>query len=179
MKDHTILDNEVFDETIDATSTPTEYILVARKVFDRKMILIGTAIGGPLSAAYFLSHNFKELVDMKKVLATWAIALSICLAGYIAIIKYYEYAIVLGIVFTAFSVVLAEDVYKRFQKKEIEGYLDEGGETYQWWVVIGIAFLFLALTYIKLIPTLTYLSTKHRLAPNSLEGLLNQFTRPF
>ncbi|MDA6069855.1 hypothetical protein NJT12_09510 [Flavobacterium sp. AC] len=58
-----VIEKSVFEEI------PTE------KIYSEKAIRVGTFLGGPLVAGYFMAENFKVFGDYNKVRNTWIITI--------------------------------------------------------------------------------------------------------
>ena len=71
-----VLEKSVFEEV------PTE------KIYSEKAIRVGTFLGGPIVAGYFIAENFKVFGDFDKVKRTWIITIlaSILIFGLIFMI---------------------------------------------------------------------------------------------
>ncbi len=96
------------------------------KIYKDKAIWVGTFLGGPLVAGYYIAENFKAFNDSKK-------AIKIPNAT-------------IPIIYT----VIAYSLTQHFQGKKITTHLDLGGEFFGWWRTIAVALIGAVITFVPL-----------------------------
>ena len=126
-------------------TAPTNY-----KLYKDQSIYVGTLLGGPLVASFLIAENFKNLGQRKKVKATWAIGVAATVT-----IFWIAYSIPSNIKIPNFLIplvysVIAQNLVKHFQGKEIKAHLASGGQVYSVWhaVLAGLVGLIILLVII-------------------------------
>ena len=124
-----VLEKSVFEEV------PTE------KIYSEKAIRVGTFLGGPLVAGYFIAENFKVFGDFDKVKRTWIITIlaSILIFGLIFMIP--EDVKIPNVIFPVIYMGIAAYFTKKYQEINIAKHLENGGEEFNWWRTIGISLI--------------------------------------
>lgn len=118
-----------------------------QKVYNSTAIGIGTLLGGPLAAGYFLSENFKTFNESGKARKTWIIAAAVM----IAIFCYFFLVPELFINPVILLLIIAAVVWfltDRFQGNKIRDHINTGGNIYSGLRTIGIGLAGLAVTTI-------------------------------
>ena len=107
------------------------------KIYTKKAIEIGTALGGPYVAGYLLSSNFKIFGEPEK--AKNALILGIVFTILLALSIFY---LPKGIedkipneLIPLINGFIAYLLVKKYQDEQIEKYLQSGGEKAKWWKV--------------------------------------------
>ncbi|MCU0437383.1 MAG: hypothetical protein MUC49_05665 [Raineya sp.] len=123
------------------------------KIYSDRALWIGSFVGGPLVAGYFLAENFKVFNDSQKANKTWIITIigTIIIFGGLFLIPN-DINIptpIIPLIYT--SIAYSTGLY--FQKKLMTKHIENGGVFYSWWRVIGIALLGLIFT---VLPVLAY-----------------------
>lgn len=129
--EETVIEKSVFQEI------PTE------KIYTDKAIRVGTFLGGPLVAGYFMAENFKVFGDSDKVKKTWTITIlvTILIFGLIFLVPEQINAKIPNIVFPLLYMAIAAYFTKQYQETQINKHLENGGEQYGWWRTIGISII--------------------------------------
>ena len=124
-----VLEKSVFEEV------PTE------KIYSEKAIRVGTFLGGPIVAGYFIAENFKVFGDFDKVKRTWIITIlaSILIFGLIFMIP--EDVKIPNVIFPVIYMGIAAYFTKKYQEINIAKHIENGGEEYNWWRTIGISLI--------------------------------------
>ncbi|WP_428228515.1 hypothetical protein [Flavobacterium sp.] len=124
-----VSDKSVFEEI------PTE------KIYTEKAIRIGTFLGGPLVAGYFMAENFKVFNDDEKVKKTWIITILFTLLVFGLIFLIPENINIPNIIFPIIYMGIAGYFTKKYQEKNINEHTQNGGEHYNGWRIAGISFI--------------------------------------
>jgi hypothetical protein len=124
-----VIEKSVFEEV------PTE------KIYSENAIRIGTFLGGPLVAGYFIAENFSVFNDFDKVKKTWIITVlsTIFIFGLIFLIP--ENINIPNIIFPIIYMSVASYLAKRFQEEKINEHKKNGGEEFGGWRTAGISLL--------------------------------------
>lgn len=128
-----------------------EIKITAKKIYKENVIYTGTFLGGPLVAGYLIAENFKVFNEPQKAKKTWiyAIIASIVIFGGIFLIPNLQ-AIPNQIIPLFYTAIASLLVY-HFQGENIKTHINAGGPIYNWWRVIGISLIGLAITIIPII----------------------------
>ncbi|WP_264530761.1 hypothetical protein [Flavobacterium sp. N502540] len=127
--EETAIEKSVFEEV------PTE------KIYTDNAIRVGTFLGGPLVAGYFLAENFKVFGDFGKAKRTWIITIlaTIFIFALIFLIPEHISAKIPNIVFPLIYMAIATYFTKEYQEKQISKHLENGGEHFAWPRIILIS----------------------------------------
>ncbi|MFH7017485.1 hypothetical protein [Flavobacterium sp. FlaQc-47] len=111
------------------------------KIYSEKAIRVGTFLGGPLVAGYFIAENFKTFNDFDKVKKTWIITIlaSIFIFGLIFLIP--ENINIPNAIFPVIYMIIAGYLTKHFQEQKINEHIQNGGLEFNWWRTIGISLI--------------------------------------
>ena len=134
------------EETINIQA-PTE------KIYKDKAIYIGTFIGGPLVAGYFIAENFKAFGEDNRAKKTWlyTIIATIVIFGGIFLIP--DSSKIPNQIIPLIYTGIAYYLVKHFQGQNIEAHINSGGKLFSWWRTIGIGFAGLAVILMVVIAT--------------------------
>jgi L-lactate permease len=129
-----VIEKSVFEEI------PTE------KIYTEKAITVGTFLGGPLVAGYFMAENFKVFGDFDKARKTWIITILATLFIFGLIFLIPENINIPNMIFPIIYMGIAAYFTKKYQEKQINTHIENGGEHYNWWrtlliSIIGISVL--------------------------------------
>lgn len=129
-----VIEKSVFEEI------PTE------KIYTEKAITVGTFLGGPLVAGYFMAENFKVFGDSDKARKTWIITILATLFIFVLIFLIPQNINIPNMVFPIIYMGIAAYFTKKYQEKQINTHIENGGEHYNWWrtlliSIIGISVL--------------------------------------
>ena len=129
--EETILEKSVFEEV------PTE------KIYTEKAIRVGTFLGGPLVAGYFMAENFKVFGDSEKAKKTWIITIlaTLCIFALIFFIPENISDKIPNIVFPLIYMSIAAYYTKLYQEKQINEHIENGGEHFNWGRTIVISII--------------------------------------
>jgi len=117
----------------------------AQKIYKDKAIRVGTFIGGPLVAGYFIAENFKAFDEPDKARKTWiyTILATIVIFGIAFLIpgndRSGEFIMPLIYTWTAYYLVI------HYQGANITSHINAGGQFYNWGRVILVAVIGLAI----------------------------------
>ena len=134
-------------ETITEISTSEKPFL---KIYNLKSIVLGTLIGGPLAAGYFIAADFKALGQPEKVRVTWIYTITgtVILFAAIILIPFLQNAgpgIAIGYIFGIrawANMVLVP---------QFNAHLSKGGQLFSHWRSAGIGLGFMVLTLLFLV----------------------------
>lgn len=110
------------------------------KLYKDRAVYIGTFVGGPLAAGYFIAQNFKQLGQGDKVIKTWIISI---IVGIVVVGSPFMFPIIekvpkylIPLIYTG----IASLVVQNFQGPQIKMHIKMGGELYSNWraVLVGI-----------------------------------------
>lgn len=129
--EETILEKSVFEEV------PT------KKIYTEKAIRVGTFLGGPLVAGYFMAENFKVFGDSEKAKKTWIITIlaTLCIFALIFFIPENISDKIPNIVFPLIYMSIAAYYTKLYQEKQINEHIENGGEHFNWGRTIVISII--------------------------------------
>ena len=123
------------------------------KIYSDRAVWVGSFVGGPLVAGYFIAENFKVFNAPQKANKTWIITIigTIIIFGGIFLIpdNINIPNVVIPLCYTSFAYY----VVLHSQKNAMNKHIENGGVFYSWWRVIGIALLGLIFT---ILPILAY-----------------------
>lgn len=121
------------------------------KVYKNGAILVGTFLGGPLVAGYFIAENFKAFGEYGRVKKTWIytiVATIIIFAGIVLIPDNSKIPNgIIPLIYTGIAFYL----FKHFQRQNIEIHIDSGGELFGWWRTIGIGLIGFVITMLIIV----------------------------
>jgi len=121
------------------------------KIYNEKLIVAGTFLGGPLVAGYFIAHNFKAFNEPDKANRTWvyAILTTVIIFGFIFLIP--ESVNIpnrlIPLIYTAITFFLVQ----RFQEQKIKAHIDSGGVSYRPWRMICVSLIGCVITVIPIL----------------------------
>ncbi|WP_051119630.1 hypothetical protein [Gillisia sp. CAL575] len=126
------------------TSTPKD------KIYKERAIWVGSFVGGPLIAGYFIAENYKAFNDPENAKTTWTytIPLTILIFSLGLLIPKFENfpAIVIPVTYTMAAYLYS----KYYQGPSMLAHVESGGEEFGWGRIIGISLLGLVLTFVLL-----------------------------
>jgi hypothetical protein len=118
--EESVIEKSVFEEI------PTE------KIYSEKAIRLGTFLGGPLVAGYFMAENFKVFGDFNKVRNTWIITILSTLI---------IFGLIPNVIFPLIYMGIAAYLTKTYQEKNILQHTQNGGEFFSGWRIAGISII--------------------------------------
>jgi len=128
-----------------------EVLKTTKKVYKDREIWVGTFIGGPLVAGYFIVENFKVFNEADKIKKTWIytiIGTVIIFAGIFMIpdsIKIPNQIIPIIYTFIAYYIV------QHLQGRKITEHINAGGQIYSWWRTIAVGIIGLVILIIPVL----------------------------
>lgn len=129
-------------------------VYLTTPIYKANHIRLGTFIGGPITAGYFIAHNYKVFGEIGKANAAWiyAIAATIVIFGGALLIpdaiNIPNYIIPILYCWIAFYLT------QYFQGSKIEAHVNSGARVFKWGRVVVIGLIGLAVTFIGLYVTL-------------------------
>lgn len=129
--EETLPEKSIFEEI------PTE------KIYTEKAIRVGTFLGGPLVAGYFMAENFKVFGDSDKAKKTWIITIlaTLCIFALIFFVPENILDKIPNIVFPLIYMGIAAYCTKLYQEKLINEHIENGGEQFNWGRTIAISII--------------------------------------
>lgn len=106
--------------------------LKERKVYPATAILLGTVLGGPLVTGFILFKNYRTLGLPAKGIYTWIIAIIATIVIVRAIIFVPESDFRKLPILLVVNGAIAYTLMKILQQKQVNSYLSNGGESYDW-----------------------------------------------
>lgn len=116
------------------------------KIFKDKAIWVGTFLGGPLVAGYFIAENFKVFGEQDKVKKTWIYAILTTIAVFAIAFSIPEDINIPNQLIPLVYTGIAYFIIIHFQGDRIKAHIDEGGPLHGWWRIIGISLIGLLVT---------------------------------
>lgn len=116
------------------------------KIYSEKAIRLGTFLGGPLVAGYFMAENFKVFGDFNKVKNTWIITILSTLIIFSLIFMIPENIKIPNIIFPLIYMGIAAYLVKKYQEKNIIQHTQNGGKEFNGWRTAGISLIGCILT---------------------------------
>lgn len=166
------------------------------KIYNDRKIAIGTFLGGPLAAGYFIAENFKVFNENEKAKKTWiyTIIVTIIIFGGLFLIP--ENIRIPNQIIPLIYIAIAYFLIQHFQGENIKSHINSGGQLFSWWRTIAVGIIGLAITIIPIIgfvllsdtvandsiSTNTYGMMKHEISfdkNNLTEGEVNQLADGF
>ena len=121
------------------------------KIYKNRIIEIGTALGGPLVAGYFIAENYKVFNEKDKVTKTWiyAVIATIVIFGGIFFIP--EIDKIPNHFIPLINGGLAYFIVQHFQGEKINAFINGGGKTYSWGRGIVMSIIICIITIIPIL----------------------------
>lgn len=119
------------------------YSYKAGKIYSIKQINVGVILGGPLAAGYFAVQNFKEFGNKAYAKLAWIVSILV-FAVFLFFLTFFK-----GFpneFLPAFYFCLSYTLVSSYQDEHIYQHLKNNGKVHNWWQVIGISLIFLAIT---------------------------------
>jgi hypothetical protein len=119
------------------------------KVYSRWSIILGTYLGGPLAATYFIANNFKALGDEESAKKTWQI-------GLIATVLLFTGLFLLpteiadkqpNTLIPVLYTIIAAITFNKNQKDKVDEYVKNGNPKAGGWKTFGMSLMWLAITF--------------------------------
>lgn len=122
----------------------------SKKIYKDKAIWVGTFLGGPLVAGYFIAENFKVFGEYGKAKKTWiyTVITTIIICGGIFLIP--DHIKIPNQIIPIIYTTIAAGLLNYFQGKNIELYIEAGGEVFNWGRIICVGLIGLMVTLIIL-----------------------------
>ena len=121
------------------------------KFYKDRALWVGTFLGGPLTAGYFIAQNYKALNDEENAKITWMITIFATIVIFTTVFSIPEDVEIpnqlIPITYTAIAYFLG----KYLQGAKIQAELQNGASYYGWGRVIGISVGSLVITFVALL----------------------------
>ncbi len=120
-------------------------IVISRKLYTEKAVLITTFFGGPVAAGYMMGENYKALGEDKAGTRSFIIGLLSSILMYVALFLFPDSfiesipTVIIPGIYT-FIIVL---IFQKYQKPAVALHKENGGEFYSGWKAAGIGGIFL------------------------------------
>ncbi len=132
-----------------------EHLLFSKpvyKIHKEFSIQLATFLGGPLAGAYLVAENFRAMGDTSSARKTWIVAITgtLLLMGVISMIP--DDVHIPNIAYPITYVCLLTIMLIRFQRRQIQEHLQNGGAVYSIWRALFVAAMsFIILVFIALL----------------------------
>ncbi len=125
------------------TEQITENEVPAGKVYKESAIWLGTFLGGPLTAGYLLTENYKLFGEPEKIRETWiyAILSTIVLLSLIFFLPSAWIDKIPHFVIPLVYTCITQYIFQRNQLIHTTDHLKNGGEAFSLWRVFGIGLI--------------------------------------
>ena len=118
------------------------------KIYKEMAIWVGSFVGGPLVAGYFIAENYKTLNEPENAKITWkyTIPLTLLIFSVALIIPQFKSfpSVVIPISYTLGAYLFS----KYYQGQGLAMHLESGGEAFGWGKIIGFSLIGLVLTFL-------------------------------
>ena len=119
--------------------------ILEKKVYKDRAFWLGTFLGGPLVAGYFLAENFKSIGESEKVKNTWIITIVLTIVIFGSVFLIPEDVNIPGQLIPIAYSAIAFGLFKKYQEPQINLYIQKGGEYFGWGRVVLVSLLSLLL----------------------------------
>lgn len=133
---------------------------LTKKVYSQKGITLGAFMGGPVTTGYLLIENYKSLENRAVVNKAWGFTIFSTIIYYVLAYFLKEVMDMSTVPLFVACVVGSSQIFKQLQAKDVETYLQKGGEVHSNWRVAGIGLLFLLATIVVLGAGLMFYETE-------------------
>jgi len=131
------------------TEQALEAVKLAKKIYKLRAIMIGTFLGGPLVAGYFIAENFKVFNEINKARKTWNYTIIATVFIFIGVVQIPDHITSAKYSIPCIIATSAHFFAKHFQGRNILAFLALKGETYSWWRTIIVSLIWLAITFVS------------------------------
>jgi hypothetical protein len=126
--------------------TPNAVVSVAKKWNSKAQIGVGTFLGGPIAATFFIAENYKNLGDKSTYQKTLIYGTLATIALFAALFLIPETSKIPSQVFPIAYLVSVNAYIQQFQLPLILAHTAAGGKQNSWLRTVGISILFLLIT---------------------------------
>ncbi len=137
MNENTILDTPIVDNNNQAPTV---------KLYSKNQMTLGTFLGGPLGATYFIAENFKNLGDKSKAQKTWLFGIIGTAILFAVLFFVPETGKIPPQIFPIAFIVATMQFVQMFQMPLITAHTAAGGKLHNYWRTAGISLLCLCIT---------------------------------
>ncbi len=120
------------------------------KLYEDRQVWVGSMLGGPMAAGYFVAQNFRRLGESQKakisVIVGFLVTVFVFGIGFVVPIpdKFPNMAFPLAYTVAAYVIV------KTYQSERISKHIESGRQIESWWKTIGISIGILLLTVVPI-----------------------------
>lgn len=111
------------------------------KFYKARTIWVGTFVGGPLTAGYFIAENFKKLKEPQKAKRTWSFTILATILIFTAVFLIPENVNIpnqlIPFIYTGIAYYLA----KKLQGAQIQSQVESGAGYFGWWKIIAVSLI--------------------------------------
>ena len=132
-------------------------VVASPKIYKNRAIEVGTVLGGPLVAGYFIAENYKAFNERDKVKKAWMYSILSCIIIFGGLFLIPDSIKIPNHFIPLLNGGIAYFVVKHFQGEKINTHLNSGGLTYSWGRAIGIS-LIIAIITLLVIFAIAFLS---------------------
>jgi hypothetical protein len=124
------------------TEIPTQ------KIYKLNAIRVGTFLGGPLVAGYFIAQNFKVFKEPGKIKATWiiSIAITVFVFGGALMLQNPERIprYIIPLIYTSAAYFIAQS----YQSRKMAKHISAGGQSFYWGRIIVVSLIGMLVTIV-------------------------------
>lgn len=125
--------------------------ILNQKIFKDKAFWVGTFLGGPLVAGYFLAENFKVFKEFDNVKKSWIYAILTTIVVFVIAFSIPENVNIPNQLIPLVYTGIAYFLVVHFQGDKIREHLDSGGKSHSWWRIIGVSLIGLIVTTLPIL----------------------------
>ena len=128
------------------TGEAIEAVESTKKIYTNRAIGVGTALGGPLVAGYFIAENFKAFGEVSKAKKTWIYTILTTIIILTIAFNIPDNVKIPNSIIPFCYAAIACFLVECFQKKNISAYIALGGKPFSWGRTILVSVIGLAIT---------------------------------
>ena len=130
------------------------------KIYKEQQVWVGTFLGGPLAAGYYIASNFKQFGDAKNSKLTWLIAISFTFFILTSSLYAPYFERVPDFLFPLIYTAAAFLFVRIYQSRKMADHLSNGGDVQGWWRTIIVSLIMAILTLVLLF-SITYVAMEN------------------
>ena len=133
------------DSPFEQELSSSETTFPTATIYTPTNVLLGSFLGGPLVAGYFISRNFSAFGESEKAWLTWIITI---IAAAVIFCIAFSLSETNSRAIPAAYTVMAYTLARHYQGDSIDAHVNAGGAKHGWLNVIGISIAGLILTLV-------------------------------
>ncbi|MFC6097633.1 hypothetical protein ACFPVY_13330 [Flavobacterium qiangtangense] len=120
----------------------------AHKIYSDKLIWVGTFLGGPLVAGYFISENYKAFGEQQNVNRTWLATIMASTVIFLIIFLIPENINIPNFLFPLTYTAIVVAIVKKLQGEKMDTHIQLGGLFFGWGRTILASIIGLIVTFV-------------------------------